>query len=592
MTMSCSRNGKVFLAAAALVAIQLTTVGSASAAPASAADVTFRSVPLTAPLVAHHTVDQRAPALAQTQAATRASNSVRDVPLLRPKSAAVTGSAASGVDRAPSTTVAEMRATKAASFAGMQSSRSICPYFGTGCNPPDMALAASPDWVLQGVNSSFEVRDTQGIRQPGWPRNAQTFFGIPNEPGNCDPASGNQPFLSDPRAFYDPVDKRFWAASLQVESAFGLSPNCPFLSVYYVAVSQTADPRGTWNVYEFDMSAGQGPAADFTQVGFNDDAVYFSANMFNRGGTAYRYAELFEANKQLMEQGSGAFTASGFRSLSATGPGARSLADTVQPVLTMSSGASGEYFVDTFNGLDPVTGNSCLNKAHKCSGLALWSMQNPIAHDSGGPSPTLSASYVPTKPYVFPRPASQPSCTQCIDSSDLRIGGTPVFRDGTVYAAWETAINNGTQVVPGIEYAQVNAATPAESTSSYYFSDADNAVTYPVVMPDGAGRVVMLYDRMGSTVNPQTRFITTSTAAGSFTGAGHLLKAGEASYRPGVCGTAVLPVCRWGDFSAASSDSTGSVWVAGQYANANVGPSTDPDFSSRNWGTWISNIVH
>jgi hypothetical protein len=74
---------------------------------------------------------------------------------------------------------------------------------------------------------------------------------------------------------------------------------------------------------------------------------------------------------------------------------------------------------------------------------------------------------------------------------------------------------------------------------------------------------------------------------GVFRGAGTLLKAGEAPYRPGVCGTAALPVCRWGDFSAASFDGNGTVWVAGQYANGNVGPSTDPNFSSRNWGTWI-----
>ncbi|MDQ1605929.1 MAG: hypothetical protein QOJ18_296, partial [Microbacteriaceae bacterium] len=51
-----------------------------------------------------------------------------------------------------------------------------------------------------------------------------------------------------------------------------------------------------------------------------------------------------------------------------------------------------------------------------------------------------------------------------------------------------------------------------------------------------------------------------------------------------------LPVCRWGDYSAASSDGSGSIWLAGQYANANVGPSADPDFSSRNWGTWIAGL--
>jgi hypothetical protein len=91
-------------------------------------------------------------------------------------------------------------------------------------------------------------------------------------------------------------------------------------------------------------------------------------------------------------------------------------------------------------------------------------------------------------------------------------------------------------------------------------------------------------------VNPQTRFVAADAEDARFSGAGHLIKAGEAPYRPGVCGV-TLPVCRWGDYSAASGDRRGAVWLAGQYANANTGPSTDPDFSSRNWGTWITGLT-
>src|SRR5258708_16230171 len=124
-----------------------------------------------------------------------------------------------------------------------------------------MALAASPSFVLQGVNTSWEVLNTTGKVVLG-AVSAQTFFGVPSEPGNCDPSSGNQPFLSDPRALYDTADKRFWAAMLQIEGsvAFGVAQNCPYKSVYWVAVSQTSDPTGAWNVYEFNMEtdvAGQ-----------------------------------------------------------------------------------------------------------------------------------------------------------------------------------------------------------------------------------------------------------------------------------------------------------------------------------------------
>src|SRR6266567_6585106 len=82
-----------------------------------------------------------------------------------------------------------------ARFHGMADSPTVCP--PSGCQPPDMAVAASPLWVFQGVNTAYAVYNTSGHIQPGWPKNAQDFFGIPNLPHNCDPAG---PFLSDPRA--------------------------------------------------------------------------------------------------------------------------------------------------------------------------------------------------------------------------------------------------------------------------------------------------------------------------------------------------------------------------------------------------------
>jgi hypothetical protein len=580
------------------------SVGGTTATAASSR-VTFSSVPATAPLVTHYTVNPTAPPpaafstlLAKPMPRSGAGELGARRTTAAAKLAATAQATAPAVAAAPATGTTTVRTPTTASFAGMQSSKSICP--PVGCNPPDMAVAASTQWVFQGVNTSFEVLDTHGHVQPGWPVNAQTFFGVPNLPGNCDPAG---PFLSDPRAFYDPSTGRFWAAALQVENAFGVAPDCPFQSSYYLAVSQTGDPRGSWNVYQFEMSLGTTNAADYTMIGFGPDAVYFSANMFNNAGSAYEYAEIFEANKALMQAGSGGFTAAGFTSLTASGPGGNYLADTVQPALTLNARGSGETFVDTINGLDPVTGNQCFSAADACRGLAVWHLGNPVAHDTGGPAPTLTGQYVPnTLPYYYPPSATQPGCTQCIDTLDVRISATPVVRDGTLYAAWDTGIDNGSGVVPGIEYAQVSLGQNGNrqdgqgqsgqgdgaARTSYYYFDGDTGVSFPAVMPDGSGNVVMLYERMGSTINPETRVVATDNAR--FTGPGRLLKAGEAPYRPGVCGTAVLPVCRWGDFSASSSDGHGGIWLAGEYANGNVGPSTDPNFSSRNWGTWISKV--
>jgi hypothetical protein len=409
----------------------------------------------------------------------------------------------------------------------------------------------------------------------------------------------SQPFLSDPRALYDPVSRRFWAAALQVENGLGIATDCPFKSVYFIAVSQTSDPRGAWNVYEFNMSLDGQFAADFTQIGVNREGVFFSANMFgpSTGPNGGFYAEVFEANRSRMERGQGGFTADGFFNLQAHGPASDTpgpfIADTVQPALDVDgSGGTGQVFLDTIDGPDPVTGNTCGffggGTADACSGLILWSMSNPTAHDAGGPSPALTGTLVPTRPFVFPDAADQPSCGACVDANDLRIGTTPVVRDGVMYGGWGTDLSNGTQIVPAVEWAQVDLRRPTTSSRTGYYSlSGDATASFPALMPDAHGNVVMLFDRMSSTVFPETRFIVKRGDA-NFHGVGTLLKAGESSYRPQLCGTGTPPtVCRWGDYSAISFDGRGTIWFAGQYANTlDLGPPQN----GRNWGTWIGAV--
>lgn len=109
-------------------------------------------------------------------------------------------------------------------------------------------------------------------------------------------------------------------------------------------------------------------------------------------------------------------------------------------------------------------------------------------------------------------------------------------------------------------------------------------------MPDSNGNVTTLFEHMSSTVLPETRFIVKRAGDPTFSGAGQLLKAGESNYRPTLCGTTALPVCRWGDYEATSFDGSGHIWFAGQYANLFQGVNTPPGFG-RNCGTWIGAIA-
>jgi len=459
-------------------------------------------------------------------------------------------------------------------FQGITDSTSVCPFFG-GCQPPDMALAASPNWVFQGVNTSFAVYSPGGTLQSGWPKTSQSFFGVPN-PGSCD---SRGPFLSDPRAFYDPNDSRFWVAMLQAEGIGGINSSCPEKTLYWIGVSQTNNPNGLWNIYAFDMRAGANTTnyADYVQFGFDQQAIYFSANMFNQANTAFQYAEIFAASKSTMENGQ-FVSFFGFLQLSVTA-NRTVFVDTVQPVETEAhkyGGPRGGLFINSFDKFfgDPF-GDNC--RTSNCHGLSVWTLTHP-----GTSSTTLSFAFVDTNSYVLPPQADEPGCTGCIETLDTRISGTPPYHNGLISFALESALNNGSQVVPGILWGQVTPELNDNGTlagavlyqQGYYAYSGDGAASFGALMPDADGDLFMVFEFMNSSTNPEVAYTARRVAfpLGSFHDGGIVLRSGDAPTTDG----------RWGDFEATSYDGTtkDDVWFAGEYA-----PSSGP--RNGDWSTFI-----
>src|SRR5260370_16391291 len=341
--------------------------------------------------------------LAEAAAAGSASNHQRTLPLLtgvspmvyaQRKAAAAQNKNAPIDSYAISTAVSTVyTATTTVKFKGMADSSLICP--PSGCWPLDRELPASPSWVFQGVNISFVVYSTSGARQAGWPKTAKNFFGVP-DPGSCSPGG---PVLSDPRAFYDPKDGRFWAAMLEVEGAFGVN-TCLEQTFYWIAVSQTSNPNGVWNIYKFNMVQGSCTtcAADFTEFGFDQTAIYFSGNMITQDGLAFAYAETFSALKSTMEAGS-SVSIYGFFDLMANGIAV----DTIQPVENeASSGPGVGLLINSFDMNGDGT-HDCVSIAR--SGLVVWAIANP-----GQSSFSVTSMVVSTTPYIYPPQADGPAC--------------------------------------------------------------------------------------------------------------------------------------------------------------------------------------
>jgi len=442
-----------------------------------------------------------------------------------------------------------------ASFAGLSDSASTCPYFG-GCQPPDMAVAASSSFVVQAVNTSVAIYSTSGAIKPGFPKDFTHFFHIPAPtPAGCDPAG---PFASDPRAIYDPIHGKFWVAALQLEGALGLN-SCNEKTIYWIAVSKTSDPTGGWNVYAFDMKFGTTNIADYTQIGLDDNAFYFNANMFDQFGSAYQYDEVFAADREAMEKGL-PVTARGLKQIKLGGV----LIDTLQPVLVEGPKTGPGLFVNAFNIFSG--GGQC---SSSCSGINVWAMKTPLT------APSLTVKTAASMSYSLPPLASQPGSPSSLETIDTRITGTPVYRGGIISWAHETAVSHGATTVPGIHWGQVKPTIVAgQITAVSMVQNAilsftgDRAASFGAVMTDATGDLLMVFDSMSSTVFPgeyyASRLVT--DPLGTLQAPQTLKKSVTSTFNS-----------RWGDYEATSYDGAGdNIWFAAQYSA-----------TSGDWGTFI-----
>ena len=541
--------------------------------------VTVSSTKANAPAATVHTVNVHSLPVETSKPATNHANSLffSSSKYAAAKKAAATNKNAPG---GKSATADSLSKTSIFGFNGMADSATICPYFG-GCQPPDMALATSPSFELQGVNTSYAIYDTTGHLVVG-PVNDTTWYGVPPLPNNCDPAG---PFLSDPRAFYDPNTGLFWTATLQVESAaFGVGVNCPNTSIYWIANLNMG--TGVMHVYAFDMTLGGtvNAGADYTQFGFSGSTVAFTGNMFDFTTGNFDFAEVQVADKVAMEHGlpvtSAAFVDLGFININ----GNFVPVDTVQPVETETNSANDpgvQYFVNSFNIFGDPFGNDCFFTA--CSGFIAWAFD-----PSNG---TLGGSFVSAigngPSYISPPNADEPGCLQCVETIDTRITGTPVYSVGggepLISFSLDTGVVNGgssgfPNVVPGILWGQIQVSHFSSTVvsanlaqSGYLFFTGDRAASFGAMMQDKAGNLFMVFDTMSANLNPSIEIASRSASdpLGSIGNVKFVKKGPSATFDS-----------RWGDFEAASYTgfSSNHVWVASQYS------------VSGDWNTFIARV--
>lgn len=150
----------------------------------------------------------------------------------------------------------------------------ITTFEGIGLNvsPPDPSMAVGPNHVVTMENGMWAVYDKSGNLAPGFPRDLTNPLQAPGSTLNS----------GDPVVVYDREADRWFISQFQL----------PSNDVFLIGISTTPDPTGSYNVYEYELGAGN----DYPHYGVWGDS-YVTAGNFTGAQKVYTF------NRQKMLDG-------------------------------------------------------------------------------------------------------------------------------------------------------------------------------------------------------------------------------------------------------------------------------------------------
>ncbi len=429
-----------------------------------------------------------------------------------------------------------------------------------------MALAVSENFVVQVVNDAINVYDKRGNSQPGYPKSASTFFGLPATA-----------FITDPRAFYDWENHRFLIVMLLESDPFQSDNRGSLL----IAASQGHDPRGGWFIYSPAFQIGNtGECPDYPTLGHDSNnwgngatkgGFYVGINQFGNNSNPCRFGSLIN-NFMILIQKDAVYSGGGFSAPTFSNFTDGPLVDTLQAANITGRGDKPDavFLVNSFN--INFGGGQC---SGGCNGLIVWTIRNPFG--GGG----LTGKVIGTaNNYSLPPLAHEPGCTTsgCIETIDTRITGQVKYNAGSLFGSFETSAAGEAhpiwfEVRPATDInGNLTGATELQEDCFFCGGFVKNGSAYfGTLQPDPEGNVTMVYNYSEDDQFPGTAYTSRKVSyCCLMNGAGFFIRGGDAFYGQQ----------RWGDYTATAVDNTVStspaVWFSGMFAE-----------SSGGWGTWI-----
>ncbi|MHC4944377.1 MAG: hypothetical protein ACYTG7_15280 [Planctomycetota bacterium] len=395
----------------------------------------------------------------------------------------------------------------------------------TGWTPPDPHIAVGPDHVVGMTNGAIAFFDKAGNK---------TFQDEIEDSYGFWGTLGATWFVFDPEVIYDPHSRRFMAMACERTDVGGGGS-----SYFLLAVSDDADPNGSWHKYRLNVtSQGGGGDIDSPNIAVDDDVVYLTADFF-QGGQKYLIYMLKKA--PLLIGSAPTIT----RDLLIQGTQSHGI-----PVVYGS--ASAMYLIEHFESSSNTT-------------VRLHAINDPL----GTPSLVNHTLTVPS--YSPPEAPPQMGTTNKPWTFDSRFWSC-VYRNGSLWAAHHQGSSRVMARWYEIDMGDwPNSGTPALVQSGDIDPGSTVRSFFNSISVDEFNNALMCFAR-----SSPTEYISVSRAyreAGDPLGTMLHLDMAKVSNGP------YTYYSRWGDYSAVGVDprDDGTFWYMHEY-------SPDPN----SWNTWIA----
>jgi hypothetical protein len=481
--------------------------------------------------------------------------------------------------------------------------------------PPDQGLCVGNGFVIEPINVAFAVYNESGTQLTATTALNQFYKRSPAIIRGTTPVFGD--FLSDPKCYWDPVGKRFIQTILEVDAPGNFNGVAPFNRTHVlIAISQTSNPTGSWNLYSLDTSSdglngtpkhtGCPCLPDQPLLGANRDGVFIDVNEFqDNPNFFFNGGQIYALGRATLESGASSVV---FDHLDVgtvpTGDANLPFWGSIQPATSIDP-RSGTELLMTGGPEDVFQNNAPLDNR-----IAAWSLTGTRSLNGSSPSLQLSHEVLTSETYGLPinmgatqkqgptplrdllnaPPINSNEAFETINANDSRMNQVVDLR-GVLFGGVNTTVTSATGPPRvGIAYFAVAAVgTPvgvfAHILNQGYVAVNGENVLFPSIAVNRSGFGAMAFTLSGPGFFPSSayvRFAFGRTVGPIYiTGPGALPEDGFSGYA--AEGSPTPGVARWGDYSAAVF-ADGAIWMGNEFI-----PNT-PRTLLANWGTFLSRL--